>query len=314
MKFALSTNWCNRKYSSGEEIADKALELGFAALELGFNTTQDQLAGFLKRLDQIPVESVHAFCPVPLSAPDGSPELYSLASLDENERAMARIYLLKTIDTASDLGAKSIVLHAGRIPLATFFSKKRDSHLLRETLIAAKGDTLNPKYRKVLNSALSVRNKRAAKITDIFIRELESIEPVLEKRSLALALENLPFLEGYPNEVETLDIVTRLSGSRVFAWYDTGHHRVREMHGWIDDAAKEALEKLQDASLIRGMHINDVKDYYDDHFAPGGGSVDFAALSSMAEKAEHIVFEPKSHVSEENLSKSISSISSIWKI
>lgn len=314
MKFALSTNWCNRKYSSGEEIADKALELGFAALELGFNTTQDQLAGFLKRLDQIPVESVHAFCPVPLSAPDGSPELYSLASPDENERAMARIYLLKTIDTASDMGAKSIVLHAGRISLATFFSKKRDSHLLRETLIAAKGDTLNPKYRKVLNSALSARNKRAAKITDIFLRELESIEPVLEKRSLALALENLPFLEGYPNEVETLDIVTRLFGSKVFAWYDTGHHRVREMHGWIDDAAKEALEKLQDASLIRGMHINDVKDYYDDHFAPGGGGVDFSALSSMAAKAEHVVFEPKSHVSEENLSKSISSISSIWKI
>lgn len=314
MKFALSTNWCNRKYDSGEEIADKAIALGFEALELGFNTTDAQLSGFIKRLDRIPVESVHAFCPVPLSAPDGSPELYSLASLDENERAMARIYLLKTIDTASDLGAKSIVLHAGRISLATFFSKKRDSHLLRETLIAAKGDTLNPKYRKVLNSALSARNKRAAKITDIFLRELESIEPVLEKRSLALALENLPFLEGYPNEVETLDIVTRLSGSRVFAWYDTGHHRVREMHGWIDDAAKEALEKLQDASLIRGMHINDVKDYYDDHFAPGGGGVDFAALSSMAAKAEHVVFEPKSHVSEENLSKSISSISSIWKI
>lgn len=305
MKFALSTNWCNRKYDSGEEIADKAIALGFEALELGFNTTDAQLSGFIKRLDQIPVESVHAFCPVPLSAPDGSPELYSLASPDENERAMARIYLLKTIDTASDLGAKSIVLHAGRIPLTTFFSKKRDSHLLRETLIAAKGDVLNPKYRKALNSALSARNKRAAKITDLFLRELESITPVLEKRSVALALENLPFLEGYPNEVETLDIVTRLSGSGVFAWYDTGHHRVREMHGWIDDAAKEALKKLEDLTLIRGMHINDVKDYYDDHFAPGGGSVDFAALSSMAAKVEHIVFEPKSHVSEESLKKAL---------
>ena len=305
MKFALSTNWCNRKYDSGEEIADKAIALGFEALELGFNTTDAQLSGFIKRLDQIPVESVHAFCPVPLSAPDGSPELYSLASIDENERAMAKIYLLKTIETASDLGAKTVVLHAGRIPLATFFSKKRDSHLLRETLIAAKGDTLNSKYRKVLNAALSARNKRAAKITDIFLRELDSIIPVFEKRSLALALENLPFLEGYPNEVETLDIVTRLSGSHVFAWYDTGHHRVREMHGWIDDAAKEALKKLEDLSLIRGMHINDVKDYYDDHFAPGGGSVDFAALSSMAAKVEHIVFEPKSHVSEESLLKAL---------
>lgn len=305
MKFALSTNWCNRIYTSGEEIADKAVELGFSALELGFNTTVDQLAGFAGRLDQIPVESVHAFCPVPLSAPDGSPELYSLASPDENERAMARIHLLKTIDTASDLGAKSIVLHAGRIPLATFFSKKRDSHLLRETLIAAKGDALNPKYRKALNSALSARNKRAAKITDLFLRELESITPVLEKRSVALALENLPFLEGYPNEVETLDIVTRLSGSHVFAWYDTGHHRVREMHGWIDDAAKEALEKLEEGSLIRGIHINDVKDYYDDHYAPGGGNVDFSALSSMASKVEHVVFEPKSHVSPEDLKSSL---------
>ena len=305
MKFALSTNWCNRKYSSGEEIADKALELGFAALELGFNTTQDQLAGFSKRSDRIPVESVHAFCPVPLSAPDGSPELYSLASIDENERAMARIHLLKTVDTASDLGAKSIVLHAGRIPLTTFFSKKRDSHFLRETLIAAKGDTLNPKYRKVLNSALSVRNRRAAKITEVFLRELESIIPVLEKRSIALALENLPFLEGFPNEVETLEILTRFSGSPVFAWYDTGHHRVREMHGWIGDDAKAALEKLEEISLIRGIHINDVKDYHDDHFAPGGGNVDFAAIASMAAKAEHIVFEPKSHVSEDELSKAL---------
>lgn len=305
MKFALSTNWCNRKYSSGEEIADKALELGFAALELGFNTTQDQLAGFLKRSDRIPVESVHAFCPVPLSAPDGSPELYSLASIDENERAMARIHLLKTVDTASDLGAKSIVLHAGRIALSTFFSKNRDSHFLRETLIAAKGDTLNPKYRKVLNSALSARNRRAAKITEVFLRELESIIPVLEKRSIALALENLPFLEGFPNEVETLEILTRFSGSPVFAWYDTGHHRVREMHGWIGDDAKAALEKLEEISLIRGIHINDVKDYHDDHFAPGGGNVDFSAIASMAAKAEHIVFEPKSHVSEDELSKAL---------
>jgi sugar phosphate isomerase/epimerase len=305
MKFALSTNWCNRKYSSGEEIADKALELGFAALELGFNTTQDQLAGFSKRSDRIPVESVHAFCPVPLSAPDGSPELYSLASIDENERAMARIHLLKTVDTASDLGAKSIVLHAGRIPLTTFFSKKRDSHFLRETLIAAKGDTLNPEYRKVLNSALSARNRRAAKITEVFLRELESIIPVLEKRSIALALENLPFLEGFPNEVETLEILTRFSGAPVFAWYDTGHHRVREMHGWIGDDAKAALEKLEEISLIRGIHINDVKDYHDDHFAPGGGNVDFAAIASMAAKAEHIVFEPKSHVSEDELSKAL---------
>ena len=39
MKLSLSTNWCNRRIESGEEIADKAMELGFTELELGYHTT-----------------------------------------------------------------------------------------------------------------------------------------------------------------------------------------------------------------------------------------------------------------------------------
>ena len=80
MRLSLSTNWCNRRMESGEEIADKAMELGFQELELGYHTTLFQVKGFKARLDQIPVGSIHAFCPVPISAPQGYPELYSLAS------------------------------------------------------------------------------------------------------------------------------------------------------------------------------------------------------------------------------------------
>ena len=46
MQFALSTNWCSQRLESGEAIADKALELGFDALELGFRTTPGQAEGF----------------------------------------------------------------------------------------------------------------------------------------------------------------------------------------------------------------------------------------------------------------------------
>ena len=73
MRFALSTNWCNRRIESGEEIADMASSLGFDELELGFNTTALQVKGFKSRLDRMPVGSVHAFCPVPISAPCGYP-------------------------------------------------------------------------------------------------------------------------------------------------------------------------------------------------------------------------------------------------
>ena len=50
MQFALSTNWCSQRLESGEAIADKALELGFDALELGFRTTPGQAEGFRRAL------------------------------------------------------------------------------------------------------------------------------------------------------------------------------------------------------------------------------------------------------------------------
>ena len=45
MKFSLSTNWCNRRFEFGEEIADKAMELGFDGLELGFHTAGCRIQG-----------------------------------------------------------------------------------------------------------------------------------------------------------------------------------------------------------------------------------------------------------------------------
>ena len=87
MTFALSTNWNNGRLNDGAAIADEAIALGFDALELGFRTMPEQLPGFKSRLDQIPVDSIHAYCPVPLGAPSGHPELHRLASRDPDATA-----------------------------------------------------------------------------------------------------------------------------------------------------------------------------------------------------------------------------------
>ena len=47
------------------------------------------------------------------------------------------------------------------------------------------------------------------RLTNIFLKELDSILPNFEKKGIALALENLPFLEGYPNEKESLEIINK---------------------------------------------------------------------------------------------------------
>ena len=308
MRLSLSTNWCNRRLVSGEEIADKALELGFDELELGFHTTVDQVPGFKARLDRIPVGSVHAFCPVPLSAPHGYPELYALASFDEDARGLARFHVRKNIEFAAEMGADTVVLHAGRVLFNSFFRRSLGTASLSRALQAAKGDLKAGSYARLLARALKARRSRGLRMLDVFCRELEALAPVLSAHRVVLALENLPYLEGFPDETETGELMRRLAGAPVKAWFDTGHHRVREMHGWLPSG--EPFPSHFD--WFAGMHLNDVVDYDDNHFAPGDGKVDFAALKGLAQAVRHVVFEPKSHVSEESLKKGVSLIRSLW--
>ena len=83
-------------------------------------------------------------------------------------------------------------------------------------------------------------------------------------------------------------------------------------HGWVDAEAQRIVDELSANGYIRGMHLNDVKDYFDDHLEPGEGSVNFSRLSKMAKNVRHIVFEPKSHVSEDALSKSLANIKTLF--
>ena len=312
MKFALSTNWRAREIESGEEIADKARSLGFYALELGFNTTAFQAEGFRRRLGEMPVESVHAFCPVPVSAPQGSPELYALAADDPDARAIARFHVLKTARFAAELGAATVVLHAGRVGIGTLFDRGAGTASLFEILEACDMKPEAPKFAKATAKALARRRARGAKILPVFLGELQSLAPELEVAGVTLALENLPYLEGFPDEMEMLKIAQEFAGGPVKAWFDTGHDRVREMRGWLDGAAKEARAALLGGDFVAGMHLNDVKDYFDDHHAPGDGAVDFASFAPLASRVKHVVFEPKAHVAEDRLAAGLALVRGIF--
>ncbi|MCR5413509.1 MAG: sugar phosphate isomerase/epimerase [Kiritimatiellae bacterium] len=313
MKLSLSTNWCNRRMESGEEIADAAAALGFDELELGFHTSVQQVAGFRNRLDSIPVGSVHAFCPVPISAPHGHPELYSLASFDPEARALARFHIAKNIDFAADIGADTVVLHAGRVWFTSFFRRNFTSAVLCESLEKAKGNVADKKHAKLLARAMKLRRSRGAELLELFKAELAPLVPLLEKRGVVLALENLPYLEGFPDESEMAALAAEFSSSPVKAWFDTGHHRVREMHGWLSDGFSSTVPNEEFWSFIRGMHLNDVVDFNDDHLPPGEGKVDFAALARLASGVKHVVVEPNASVRTEALAKGVAHIKSIWK-
>lgn len=284
MKFALSTNWCNRRLNDGAAIADEAEALGFDALELGFRTQPEQLPGFRSRLDRMPVESVHAYCPVPIGAPSGHPELYQLCSDDQNERALARMLLEKTFACAADLGAKVVVFHAGYADLTTFFGN-------------------------LFTTARKLRVKRGRRILDAFRCEFDALKPSLESKGLTLALENLPRLEGFPALDEAQALMREFEGAPLRLWFDTGHALVRETHAWSGESVHMAAELLP---WICGMHINDVKGPEDDHQEPGWGNVDFARLTFLAKRDILRVFEPHSPVAPEDLKNALAYMRNMW--
>lgn len=305
VKLSLSTNWCNRALVRGDEIAERALSLGFAELELGYRTQEASIAGFRAMAKRIPIGTVHAFAPVPISAPQGYPELYSLADFDAGARDLARVHVTRNLEFASEMGADTLVLHAGRVRLDGLLSRL-DSGRLGELLEAAGGDTLDRTYMRAMSRARQVREKRGAKLLGIFTREVERLLPVLEKTGVTLALENMPYYEGFPDDAELDELLETFAGAPLRGWYDTGHRRVCECRGWV------ARGRHPDASRYAGMHLNDVRDIHDDHFAPGDGRVDFAALRPFAEKVRHVVFEPSEDVSEESLRRGVAHIRALW--
>ena len=309
MKLALSTNWNSRrlKEKGGEAIADEALELGFDALELGFALLQEQVPGIKKRIGEMPVESVHAFSPVPLSAPYGHPELHLLASPSADERALARALLLKCIRFAGSMGARRVVLHAGRIGFGTFFSR-RGTDSFRAFVKDGKLDVKDAKYAKLLEKSCALRKARGEKIMPLFRAELDKLVPELQSAGLELALENLPYYEAFPDE-DQMEAIAK-DYPRVRAWFDTGHARVRASFGWSPSEAEVLKRQLP---YVAGCHLNDVNNFEDDHFAVGCGKVDFAALSALADDKYSHVAEPSPSVTKEALAAGVKKIRELWK-
>ena len=166
MRFALSTNWNAQRHESGEALVDEILSLGFQALELGYHLTEELAAGVLRRVraGAAAVDSVHAFCPVPIGAPHGYPELHLLASRDDDERAMAAILIGRTLTFAQTMGAKAVVLHAGRVFLDSIFGDAGSGRLLR--VLRDEEGPEAPAYQRALAKALRRRQARAPRYFD----------------------------------------------------------------------------------------------------------------------------------------------------
>ena len=279
------------------------LELGFNHVELGYDLRMDLVPGVLKMVQEgaVKVVSCHNFCPVPVGAPRGHPELFTFASTDRRTREGAVLHTGKTLRFAAQVGARVVIAHAGNVEM------ERISTELCE--LYEQQQQFSKLYEKRKLKLQTTREKRVHKQLDLLREGLESLQPVLSETKVKLALENLPAWEAIPTELEMEQICKEFEGRGIGYWHDIGHGQIRQNLGFINQ--ERWLERL--SPYLAGMHIHDVAPPAHDHLMPPQGKVDFAALKRFATRDILRVIEPAAQTPPENIIEALRFLREAWE-
>lgn len=293
------------------EIAD----LGFEYAELSHGIRVSLVPGILDAVDAgvIKISTLHNFCPLPMGINRAAPNVYQFSSDDRREREYALKHTKKTIEFATRVGAKLIVLHSGSMRFSTGFwanlfgsGEEEFTDRLVDLLEDEKHGT--EEFNQLVARAMECQEKFKA---EPIKRSLEMITRIAEKageHGLLLGIENREALEEIPLDQEMGDFLDALPESVVRYWHDCGHGQIKENIGFIN----HQMHLESHADRLGGFHIHDVAFPGKDHQPPGSGMIDFAALKPIV-KPHHIkVFEMSPGLSADEVAEGVTHIKSVW--
>lgn len=254
---ALSTMWNYRKASSGEELMDQLLELGFRKTELNYRVKPEWLPGIEKYIREGIIEAVSVHNVFP-ETPDKRFDTDSvlLGYEDEALRRQAVELSKRSIDWACRLGAKAVVFHPTEVPLPP----DRYDIPLKKLIAAHQQDS--DQYIRLRNEMV-----RARQTEPFMARMLKSVEELCDYVAkgdlpVRLGMENRAMCHQAPIFSEFEAIAERFEGSPAGLWLDTGHAIMMMEMGLQRLPLSDRVQRN-----IVGMHIHDAADGLD-HYAP----------------------------------------------
>ncbi len=282
MEIALSTAWNSAKYKQGAIIIREIRDLGFKNIELGFNLTDNMvrdIAGIASN-SGIKILSLHNYCPIPekLARKKALPDCYSLASLNETERNLAVRYTKQSINTASCLNAKAVILHCGRVEMVD------PTRQMISYYNSGKWDgSFAAKFKRDIYQA---RKEKIRLHFSKLLKSLDELAKYAQKRKVKLGIENRFYYREIPSLEEIGLILNRFKGGIVFYWHDTGHAKLWENLGFL-----KHLDYLNNySSRLAGMHLHDIK-RQQDHKAPLKGELDFKTFKKYIKPGTLLTME-----------------------
>ena len=299
--YSFSTCWNSARHTDGREMLNEIRDLGFEYAELSHGIRMSLMPGILGAVEDgsIKISTLHNFCPLPVGVDKPASNLYEFSSDRDRDRQLALKHTLNTFDFAVKVRAPLVVLHFGSMDLKDYTGK------LKELL--ERGDKGSIKFQKVVVEANAAREAKKRKYYDRSRDMLRELVGEAKFRGLKLGIEIREAVEELPVESDFESLLKEFTDP-VFYWHDTGHAQIKDDLGFINHAEFLAAR----ADRLAGFHIHDVKFPARDHFPPGGGSIDFAALQPFV-KPEHIkVFEFSPSLTVEQLKSGVAHVKKIW--
>jgi sugar phosphate isomerase/epimerase len=300
--YSLSTCWNSARHTDGRAMLHEIRDLGFEYAELSHGVRLSLVPGILDavKAGEMKISTLHNFCPLPVGVNGPSPNLFKFSSDRDRDRQLAMKHTLNTLEFAVRVGAPLVVLHFGSMELKDYTGK------LKEMLERGKQGT--PEFRKLTADANAAREAKKKKYYDRSCSILLELVTEARKRGLKFGIEIREAVEELPVESDFKSLLEEFTEPTVYYWHDTGHAQIKHDLGFIDHA--QFLGER--ASRLAGFHIHDVKFPARDHYPPGEGGINYAALKPFV-KPEHIkVFELSPKVPVEAARAGIAHLKSIW--
>ncbi|MCP4411580.1 MAG: TIM barrel protein, partial [Gammaproteobacteria bacterium] len=178
---------------------------------------------------------------------------------------------IKSIQIASEVGARAVVLHLGRVKMDTV-----SNELFR---LCDAGKLGSEEHKNVLDEIRTLRDSKKGKALDMMLLSMDEVQRAAEKYGINIGIENRYCFEECPGFEEMVAIFKEFGGGRIGYWHDAGHAQVQENLGLI--GVKELLDAY--GKYLVGFHLHDVNGY-SDHHVPGIGEVDFDMLKKHLKK------------------------------
>jgi len=293
---ALSTSLISKGTRDGEAIVRYLEGFEIQGIELDYRidgSTCRQVREALGR-SRLRVVSVHNYFPVPwiMAGSGGGGDLFSLCSLDEEERRRAVSWTIETIRHAADFGASAVVLHCGYTEMDREWEETLQFYRVGMIHTDAARDFIQRKIRE--------RDELNPRHLSKLLLSLEDLVGVADEEGILLGIENRYYYHELPTLENFRTIFEEFEGSPIGYWHDTGHAHANEVLGIIRPG--ELLEKYGDRLV--GVHLHDARGL-EDHLAPGIGEIDFSVLDAIPNKEIIYVVELRYGTTEDDVKRGI---------